>query len=91
MQTNHFAATILGTIHYGQAIAVECTHRSVLRVLSTFTRRLSLRLGGWRALERMPAAMPAMATCPSNRASRFQRKDRWMPGVVVDAGTVGVV
>ena len=91
MQTNHFAATILGTINHGQAIAVECTHRTALRVLSTFTRRLSLRLGGWRVLKRMPLAMmPAIATCPSYSGSRFQRETRWVAGVVVDPGTVGV-
>jgi hypothetical protein len=92
MRSNHFDSTILGTIHHGQAIAVEGTHRSALRVLiAKFARRLSLRLGGWRALKRMPLAMtPAMATCPSCSGSRFQRQQRWMSGVVVDPGTVGV-
>jgi hypothetical protein len=89
MRFNHFDSTILGTINHGQAIAVEGTHRSALRVLvAILTRRLSLRLGGWRAFKRMPA-MPAMATCPSYSGSRFQRQ-RWMSGVVVDPGTVGV-
>ena len=91
MQSNHSGNTILGTINHGQAIAVEGTHRAGLRVLiAKFTRRLSLRLGGWRALKRMPAAMPAIATCPSYSASRFQRDQRWVAGVVVDPGTVGV-
>jgi hypothetical protein len=89
MRFNHFDSTILGTIHHGQAIAVEGTHRSTLRVLvANLTRRLSLRLGGWHALKRTPA-MPALATCPSYSGSRFQR-ERWMSGVVVDPGTVGV-
>jgi hypothetical protein len=89
MRLNHFDSTILGTINHGQAIAVEGTHRSTLRVLVAYlTRRLSLRLGGWRALKRTPA-MPALATCPSYSGSRFQRQ-RWMSGVVVDPGTVGV-
>ena len=63
MRSNHSGNTILGTIHHGQGIAVEGTHRSTLRVLiAKFTRRLSLRLGGWRALKRMSTTMtPAMA------------------------------
>ena len=67
MQSNHFENAILGTINHGQAIAVEGKHRSALRALFTaIARRLSLRLGGWRALTRMPATMtPAPATCPS--------------------------
>ena len=75
MRSNHFDSTILGTINHGQAIAVEGTHRSVLRVLvATFTRRLSLRLGGWRALKRMSLTMtPAMATCPSYSGRSLQR------------------
>ena len=100
MRSNHFDSMILGTINFGQgiAIAVEGTHRSTLRVLfAKFARRLSLRLGSWRALKRMPAATtfgwcptPTMATCPSYSGSRFQRQQRWMSGVVVDPGTVGV-
>jgi hypothetical protein len=95
MQSNYFDNAILGAINFGQAIAVEGTHRSALRVLVAKTaRRLSLRLRAWRALsmKRMPAGMtPAMATCPSYTGSRFQRSQRWMSGVVVDPGTVGVL
>jgi hypothetical protein len=92
MRSNHSGSTILGTINHGQAIAVEGTHRSTLGVLiAKLTRRLSLRLGGWRALKRMSLTMtPAMATCPSYSATRFQREQRWTAGVVVDPGTVGV-
>jgi hypothetical protein len=96
MHSNHFDSTILGTINYGQgsAIAVDGTHRSTLRVLiAKFARRLSLRLGTWRALslQRMPGRMtPVLATCPSFSASRCQRHKRGMSGVVVDRGTVGV-
>ena len=96
MRSNHFDSTILGTILNGQGIAnvVEGTHRTTLRALAAqFARRLSLRLGGWLALvlKRMPAPMmPAMAACPSDSASRRQRHQRWMSGVVVDPGTVGV-
>ncbi len=91
MRSNHFDSTILGTIHHGQAIAVDGTHRSALRVLmAKYARRLSLRLAGWRALKRMPAMTPATATCPSYSGRRFQRNEHWMSGVVVDPGTVGV-
>jgi hypothetical protein len=91
MRFNHFDSTILGTIH-GQAIAVEGTHRSALRVLiANIAWRLSMRLGAWRALKRTPAGMtPAMATCPSYSGCSPQRQQRWLPGVVVDPGTVGV-
>ena len=86
MRFNHFDSTILGTIHHGQAIAVEGTHRLALRFLvAKLTRRLSLRLGGWRALKRTPA-MPALATCPSYSGSRFQR-ERWMSGVASGTST----
>jgi hypothetical protein len=92
MRSNHSGSSILGTINHGQAIAVEGTHRSRLRVLvAKFTRRLSLRLGGWRAFKRMPLAMtPALATCPSYSGRSLQRQQRWTAGVVVDPGTVGV-
>jgi hypothetical protein len=87
---------ILGTIINGQGSmnAVEGMHRAALREsVFKFARRLSLRLGAWRALsmKRMPATATPAATCPSYSASRLQRDQRWMPGVVVvDAGTVGV-
>jgi hypothetical protein len=100
MQSNYFDSMILGTIINGQGImnAVEGMHRAALRgLVAKFARRLSLRLGAWRALsmKRMPAAAmatPIAATCPSYSGScRRQRSQRWMPGVVVvDAGTVGV-
>jgi hypothetical protein len=101
MQANYFDSMNLGINQFGQGSmnAVEGMHRAALRDrLAKFARRLSLRLGAWRALsmKRMPAtaATPIAATCPSYSASRrqrFQRQDRWVPGVVVvDAGTVGV-
>jgi hypothetical protein len=93
MQSNSFDIAILGTIHHGQAIVVDGMHRESLRELvSKFTRCLSLRLRDWRSLMRTPAGLaPAMATCPSYSGSRSQRNGRWMPGVVVGPGTVGVV
>lgn len=103
MHSNQFDNMILGTINNGQGFvgAVEGTHRAALRVLvAKFARRLSLRLGSWRALSikrtagwRMtPVTAVAMvaAMCPSYSATRRQRDQRWMPGVVVDPGTVGV-
>jgi hypothetical protein len=95
MRFNHFDSTILGTITNGQGFtnAVEGTHRSTLRdLVLKFARRLSLRLGDWRGLKRLPAGMaPAMAMCPSYSASRWQRQQRSVSDVVVvDSGTVGV-
>ena len=104
MRFNHFDSRVLGTIKNGQGFvnAVEGTHRATLRILiSKCARRLSLRLGMWHALamKRMAAAAttaarwcptPIAATCPSYSASRRQRDQRWMSGVVATRGTVGV-
>jgi hypothetical protein len=100
MRSNHFNSMILGNQINGQGnvIAVEATHRTTLRSLITkLARRLSLR-GNWRSLLRTPAGStaffggmtPVAAMCPSYSASRSQRHQRWMSGVVVDPGTVGV-
>jgi hypothetical protein len=97
MHSNIIGNVILGTIFHGQGSlnAVDGTHRTTLRKLvAVYVRGLALRLGSWRALafKRLPAGTtPAMAACPSHSASRRQRQEqRWMPGVVVDSGTVGV-
>jgi hypothetical protein len=102
MHTNQFDSLNLGTINNGQGfVNVEGTHRATLRVLiAEFARRLSLRLGSWRALSikrtagwrTTPATAVATvaAMCPIYSATRRQRDQRWMPGVVVDPGTVGV-
>ena len=90
MQANYFDNMIFGTIFNGQGsvIAVDGTHRTTLRsLLVEVARSLSWCLCSWRALslKRMPATMaPAMATCST------RRHQRWMSGVVVDPGTVGV-
>ena len=99
MRFNHFDSTILGFNLNAQGIVnvVEATHRNTLRTLITkFARRLSLR-GSWRSLKRTLAGSlalremtPAMATCPSYSGTGHQRHQRWMSGVVVDPGTVGV-
>jgi hypothetical protein len=103
MHSNQFDSSILGTINNGQGFvnAVDGTHRAALRVLvAKFARRLSLRLERWHALSMKRMAGWRMtpgttfhvvaATCPSYSATRRQRDQRWMPGVVVDPGTVGV-
>jgi hypothetical protein len=103
MHSNQFDSMILGTIRNGQGFvnAVEGMHRAALRVLVTkFARHLSLRLdrwralslkrtAGWRATPDTTAAVVA-ATCPSYSATRRQRDQRWMSGVVATRGTVGV-
>ena len=88
MRFNHFDSMIFGITILGQGSmnAVEGTHRSTLRnLVSQLVRRLSLRLASWRALKRMPAMTPAMATCPRYTDRRQQRV-----GVVETRGTVGV-
>jgi hypothetical protein len=103
MRFNHFDNMNFGFGNNGQGIVnVEATHQTTLRTLITkFARRLSLR-GKWRSLKRTLAGSLAIrliamremtlapATCPSYPATRFQRHQRWMSGVVVDPGTVGV-
>ncbi len=93
MQANSFDNMIFGTIFNGQGsvIAVDAKHRAKLRTLLVeVARSLSWCLSSWRALslKRMPATMaPALATCSTRR---HQRHQRWVPGVVVVPGTVGV-
>ena len=103
MQSNHFENVNFGSNMFGQGVIVEAMHRNTLRALITkFARRLSLR-GSWRSLKRTLTAgslghriyaitemTPAPATCPAYAATRCQRHQRWMSGVVVDPGTVGV-
>lgn len=91
--TNHM---ILGANFQGQGswIAVGSRLSSALRGFSIFVRGLSLSLAGWRALGvkcTSTGTAPAMATCSTTpSATRRQRHERWMSGVVVDPGTVGV-
>jgi hypothetical protein len=102
MHSNHFGSMILGNVNIGQGLinAVEGTHRSLRALVAKFARRLSLRLGSWRALSikrtagwratPMTTVAVVAAACPSDSAMRRQRQQRWMSGVVVDPGTVGV-
>jgi hypothetical protein len=102
MHSNQFDSMILGNNNIGQGLinAVEGTHRTLRVLVAKFARRLSLRLdslralsikrtAGWRTTPMIALAAVA-AACPSNSAMRRQRQQRWMSGVVVDPGTVGV-
>jgi hypothetical protein len=104
MRAYYFNQLSLGTFFQGQGttVAVEQAAEAAVRALATklaskLSRGLSLWHGllhfeAWHALslKRMPAAtMPAMCLINSNR--RDQRDTRWVPGVVVTRGTVGVV
>jgi len=96
MAINHNSNTILGSIN-GQGIvnAVRGWQASLLRAASLEIRGLFMCLGQWYALslKRKPATAYAVATTATCRVSsdrRHQRHQRWMSGVVVGPGTVGV-
>ena len=102
MRFNHFENMNTFGVQFngqGSVMNVEATHRITLRnLISIIARRLSLR-SSWRSLKRTLTAgsaafggmTPAFATCPAyTAATRGQRHERWMSGVVVDPGTVGV-
>lgn len=104
MRSNNFGSMILGTIVNGQGsiVAVAGAHRvAALRKLAAkFKRGLVLRLDRLYALALSRVSvvalaaqwrlMPATATCRMSTTRRDQRNQRWMPGVVVAPGTVGV-
>jgi len=97
MQANLFDSMNLGANTNGQGINAVVAGAHFVAALRKWAlvsvRGLFLRLGAWHALElvRMPAGMtPAIATCRISSARRDQRHQRWMSGVVVDPGTVGV-
>jgi hypothetical protein len=93
MAANLNVNTILGTKANGQGSVIAAWQATTLRAIAINVRGLSLCLGYWLALvfKRMPAGMtPAAATCWKNSNRRHQRHQRWMSGVVVDPGTVGV-
>jgi hypothetical protein len=105
MRFNHFDSTNFGFHANGQGTvnAVEATDRITLRArITKLVRRLSLR-ASWLVIKRKPAGSlalglmsliemtPVTAMCPAyTAATRQQRHQRWMSGVVVDPGTVGV-
>ena len=101
MRFNHFESMNTFGFQFngqGSVMNVEAKHRITLRsLISIIARRLSLR-SSWRSLKRTLTAgsaafggmTPAPATCPAYTATRCQRHQRWMSGVVGDPGTVGV-
>lgn len=97
MLANFNANTILGSISNGQGsvIAVGGTGATSLGGLwAAYARGLFWGLGTGLALilKRGHAGMtPRPAVCwTSCSTQRHQRHERWMSGVVVDPGTVGV-
>ena len=96
MAINHNSSTILGSVNaQGSVNAVRGWQASLLRVASVEIRGLFMCLGDWCALimKRTPATAYAVATTATCRISsdrRHQRHQRWMSGVVVGPGTVGV-
>lgn len=102
MRANFNQRLSLGAFFQGQGTqnAVELAQRSLsalaaLVLASKSARGLYLRPGLWQArqLKRCPlaaAAIRPMAMCSIDSDRRRQRHSRWMPGVVVTRGTVGV-
>jgi hypothetical protein len=94
MAALHTANSIFGNSNgQGSATAVRGWRKAVLRAIAIEISGIYSGLGSWLALgsKRMPAAAAAPATCRSiDSTRRHQRHQRWMSGVVVDPGTVGV-
>jgi hypothetical protein len=96
MAINHIqnAIAAANSIGQGSVIVASGWRASASRAIAKFERGLCLCLGYWLALilKRKPAAAmtPIAATCWTNSNRRHQRHQRWMSGVVVDPGTVGV-
>jgi hypothetical protein len=95
MAANFNALSIFGfnVNAQGSASAVRGWRKVMLRAIAIEISGIYSCLGSWLALgsKRMPAAAAAPATCRSiDSTRRHQRHQRWMSGVVVDPGTVGV-
>ena len=98
MLANRNDNTILGTFFKGQGNVVAGKQLcSLYAPVAVYVRGLFLGLGDGIALaiKRIAAAMawqPAMCWTTSTSCStrRHQRGKRWLSGVVVDPGTVGV-
>lgn len=104
MLANFNDSTILGTLPSGQGsvIAVEGLQAASLNALLADYARglfLGLRKAFALILKRNAAGTAAMRWCPTPRPAmcwtscstlRHQRHPRWLSGVVVDPGTVGV-
>ena len=97
MAINHNDNTILGTNFIGQGCvnAVRGWHSAAYLAARAWEAcGLFVSRGFWYALglkrKPAPAMTPISATCCSTSMRRHQRDQRWMSGVVVDPGTVGV-
>ena len=100
MLANRNDSTILGTNFNGQGFANAVAGKQASPLcarIAVYVRGLFLRLGDGIALvlKRDAAGMtrrPAMCWAGSQACStrRHQRDQRWLSGVVVDPGTVGV-
>jgi hypothetical protein len=97
MAINHNDNTILGTnsTRQGCVNAVRGWHSAAyLAARALEACGLFVSRGFWYALglkrQPAPAMTPISATCCSTSVRRHQRDQRWMSGVVVDPGTVGV-
>ena len=93
MAINHMNNAIAAANSIGKGLANAVRGWQATALLSLESCGLFLSRGYWYALslKRMPAAMtPIAATCRTISDRRHQRHQRWMSGVVVDPGTVGV-
>jgi hypothetical protein len=94
MAANFNANSIFGFVSNGQGSANAVGWLSaMLRAIAIEIRGIYLCLSQWCApnSKRTPVAAVAQATCRSiDSTRRHQRHQRWMSGVVVDPGTVGV-
>lgn len=96
MAINHIQNTITAanSIGKGSVNVVRGWQAAALRAssaLEAFMSRGLLMASGYRfalSLKRTPATATAVTCRESDR--RHQRHQRWMSGVVVDPGTVGV-
>ena len=91
MAANFNANSIFGNFNgQGSANAVE-GWQATLRAIVSEIRGIYLCLWCAPKSKRAPVAAVALATCRSiDSTRRHQRHQRWMSGVVVDPGTVGV-
>ena len=95
MAANFNARSIFGfnANAQGSAAAVRGWLGAILRASAIEIRGIYLCLGQWCApiSKRTSVMATAPATCRSiDSTRRHQRHQRWMSGVVVDPGTVGV-
>ena len=99
MAINHIQNAITAANSFGKGfVNAACGWQSLALRAASISEAIAscgliLSRGYWCALslKRKPAAMtPIAATCWISSDRRHQRHQRWMSGVVVDPGTVGV-